>query len=226
MKTLLLTGSDSKMFDILNLTMHSKIKYCSKHKYDLYIKKEWHPVKELNYDINHIGFLRVYYAIQMLGSYDCVMWIDADAFITNFDYKIENITDSEHCFFVSCDWNFKQENETSLFNTGNFIVRKNQNINLFINSFIATSQLFLSSVMQEQATINYMYFKKMEHQYIKKIDKKYLNSVPELMHETKTWAGRQKIQEPWTKDSFIAHLTGAENHERISIFNKLQHLLN
>lgn len=71
-----------------------------------------------------------------------------------------------------------------------------------------------------------MYFNKIQNENIKKTDKKYLNPVPELMHETQTWSGRPPIQEPWTKDSFIAHLTGAKNHERITIFNKMQSILN
>lgn len=226
MKTLLLTGSDSRMFNVLDLTLQSKIKYCSKHGYDLFVKKEWLPVKEANFDTKHVGFLRVFYALQMLSLYDCVMWIDADAFITNFDYKIENITDADHCFFASCDWHFKQENDDSPFNTGNFIVRKNKNIDSFIESFMNTSQIFLSSDLQEQQTINHMYFNKIQDKNIKKVDKKYLNSVPQLMHETQTWSGRPNVENPWTKDSFIAHLTGAKNYERIIIFNKMQEILN
>jgi len=226
MKTLLLTGSNNKMFEILDLTLESKIKYCSVHGYDLLIKKQWLPSKEVNFTINNIGFLRVFYALQMLSIYDCVMWIDADAFITNFNYKIENIADSDHCFFVSCDWHFKQENHDSPFNTGNFIVKKSKNINSFTESFINTAQSFLSNDLQEQQTINHMYFNKIQNESIRKVDKKYLNSVPELMHETQTWQGRPAIQEPWTKDSFIAHLTGAKNHERIAIFKKMQSFLN
>lgn len=226
MKTLLLTGSDNRMSDVLDLTLQSKMKYCSKHGYDLFIKRQWLPVKELNFGVNHIGFLRMFYALQMISFYDYVMWIDADAFITNLHYKIENIADSDHCFFVSCDWHFKQENDESPFNTGNFIIKKNKNIDLFIDSFYKTSQLFLSSDLQEQQTLNHMYFNKIQNENIKKTDKKYLNPVPELMHETQTWSGRPPIQEPWTKDSFIAHLTGAKNHERITIFNKMQSILN
>ena len=46
------------------------------------------------------------------------------------------------------------------------------------------------------------------------------------MHETQTWSGRPNVENPWTKDSFIAHLTGAKNYERIIIFNKMQEILN
>lgn len=95
MKTLLLTGSDSRMFNILDLTLQSKIKYCSQQGYDLFVKKEWLPI-----------------------------------------------------------------------------------------------------------------------------------NVPQLMHETQSWLGRPPVDEPWTKDSFLAHLTGANNHERIVIFNKIQNILN
>lgn len=226
MKTLLLTGSNDKMFNLLDLTLESKIKYCSIHGYDLFIKKQWLPAEQVNFTINHLGFLRVFYALQMLSTYDRVMWIDADAFITNFNYKIENIADSDHCFFVSCDWNFEQDNHNSPFNTGNFILKKTSEIYSFYESFVKTSQMFLDDEMQEQRTLNHMYFSGIQTKNMRIVDKKYLNSVPELMHETQTWQGRPVIKEPWTKDSFIAHLTGAKNHERISVFKKMQNILN
>jgi hypothetical protein len=35
MKTLILTGSDQSMIDVLDLTLPSKQEYCKKHNYDL-----------------------------------------------------------------------------------------------------------------------------------------------------------------------------------------------
>ena len=82
--------------------------------------------------------------------------------------------------------------------------------------------MFLNDATQEQRTFNHMYFSGMQTKNMRIVDKKYLNSVPELMFETETWKGRKLIANPWTKDCFIAHLTGALNEERIKVFNKMQ----
>ena len=225
MKTLILTGSDNKMFDLLDLTLKSKIEYCTKHGYDLMVKKQWSDITELNFSVEkHMGFLRVFTAFQRLSIYDLVAWIDADAFITNFNYKIEDIANSDHCFFVSRDWFFDENDQNITVNTGNFILKKTSEINSFYESFAKTSQMFLNDATQDQRTLNYMYFSGMQTKNMRIVDKKYLNSVPELMFETETWKGRRPIANPWTKDCFIAHLTGASNQERIDIFNKIEKL--
>ena len=223
MKTLILTGSDNKMFNLLDLTLKSKIEYCTKHGYDLMVKKQWSDITELNFSAEkNIGFVRVFTAFQMLSIYDFVVWIDADAFITNFDYKIEDIANSDHCFFVSRDWVFDKDDINGTFNTGNFILKKTSQIESFFQSFAQVSQSYLNHVMQDQQALNHLYLSGMQSRNMKIVDKKYLNSVPELMFETETWKGRKPIANPWTKDCFIAHLTGALNEERIKVFNKMQ----
>jgi hypothetical protein len=223
MKTLILTGSDNKMFDLLDLTLKSKIEYCTKHGYDLMVKKQWSDITELNFSAEkNIGFVRVFTAFQMLSIYDLVVWIDADAFITNFNYKIEDIANSDHCFFVSRDWVFDKDDINGTFNSGNFILKKTSQIESFFQSFAQVSQSYLNHVMQDQQALNHLYLSGMQSRNMKIVDKKYLNSVPELMFETETWKGRRPIANPWTKDCFIAHLTGALNEERIKVFNKMQ----
>lgn len=223
MKTLILTGSDDKMFGLLDLTLKSKIEYCTKHGYDLMVKKQWSDITELNFSAEkNIGFLRVFTAFQRLSIYDLVVWIDADAFITNFNYKIEDIANSDHCFFVSRDWLFDTDDINGTVNSGNFILKKTSQIESFFQSFAQVSQLYLNHAMQDQQTLNHLYFSGMQSRNMKIVDKKYLNSVPELMFETETWKGRRPIVNPWTKDCFIAHLTGALNEERIKVFNKMQ----
>lgn len=223
MKTLILTGSDNKMFNLLDLTLKSKIEYCTKHGYDLMVKKQWSDITELNFSAEkNIGFVRVFTAFQMLSIYDLVVWIDADAFITNFDYKIEDIANSDHCFFVSRDWVFDKDDINGTFNSGNFILKKTSQIESFFQSFAQVSQSYLNHVMQDQQALNHLYLSGMQSRNMKIVDKKYLNSVPELMFETETWKGRKPIANPWTKDCFIAHLTGALNEERIKVFNKMQ----
>jgi hypothetical protein len=93
------------------------------------VKKQWSDITELNFSAEkNIGFVRVFTAFQMLSIYDLVVWIDADAFITNFDYKIEDIANSDHCFFVSRDWVFDKDDTKGTFNSGNFILKNTSQI--------------------------------------------------------------------------------------------------
>ena len=121
--------SDINLKEVLSLTLDSKINYTKKHNYDLLIKTNWNNVSKYHFKdfeaqfqdnsqpyLKVLGFLRVLYAFEMLRDYDNVMWIDADAIITNSNYTIQDITTEEHCFFVSYDWAW-----TKSFNTGNFI---------------------------------------------------------------------------------------------------------
>ena len=72
--------------------------------------------------------------------------------------------------------------------------------------------------MQEQRTLNLIFSANSDlHQYLKIVPRKFLNSVPKLQEQMKTWKGRPTIQEPWTSDCFIAHLTGLTQEERIEL---------
>lgn len=225
-RTLIMTGSDINLKEVLSLTLDSKINYTKKHNYDLLIKTNWNNVSKYHFKdfeaqfqdnsqpyLKVLGFLRVLYAFEMLRDYDNVMWIDADAIITNSNYTIQDITTEEHCFFVSHDWAW-----TKSFNTGNFIIKRHKDTQALYETFLEVSKHFLSDPCQEQATLNYIYQSNIYLQnVIKVLPWKYLNSVPEWAQTTETWKDRSKIAEPWTEESFIAHLTGLTNEERIHI---------
>lgn len=222
MKTLILTGSDSSMKELLALSNISKQQYASMHGYDFLSVHTFFEDKECGFNDYHIGFLRATKAFKMLRFYDNVMWLDADAVVTNFNYKIQDFIKQDESFIASYDWM-----HYSSFSTGNFIVRKTKDTERLFGTFLNFSKNWINNVMSEQGTLNQIYasFTEFKHMF-NILPHKFLNSVPSFMIETKTWKddnNRSGIVEPWNEESFLAHFTGASTSERIEIIqsNKL-----
>lgn len=222
MKTLILTGSDDSMMEVLNLTLPSKQEYCKKHNYDLLSLRSFAADTECNFNSSHVGFLRAVMAFRQLRFYDNVMWIDADSIITNMEFTIEDFIINDACFIASYDWM-----HFNSFSTGNFIVRKTKDTQNLFNRFIAASQYRLNDIMAEQGTLNQIYNELDSNKEMFNIlPHKFLNSVPEFLVNTDTWRNdnnRSGIIKPWTPDCFLAHLTGLSTAERVSVLtdNKL-----
>jgi|TARA_R110000868_G_scaffold138335_2_gene352386 hypothetical protein len=221
MKTLILTGSDKSMWDVLDLTNPSKQNYAASKGYDFMCLRSFPGIESCGFKEQHIGFQRTAFAFKLLNHYDNVMWVDADSVITNFDYKLEDFIHKDACYIASYDW----MHHTS-FSSGNFIVRRTQNVSNFFNAFVQISQHFLEMIVADQGALNQMYNIPQYREDFCILDHKYLNAVPGFLTETQTWIkdnNRSGIVAPWTKDSFLAHFTGTENSERIQLIkdNKL-----
>jgi lipopolysaccharide biosynthesis glycosyltransferase len=229
---LILTGADEKMHDVLDLTIPSKLKYARKYGYDFMTLSSFRKYPEYNInssnDVIDLAFSRTIYMFQMLEHYDVIMWLDGDSIITNDNYNIETFLTEEHCLYFSYDWAVAEDGSTnhSGFNAGNFILQSTKEINELFSGFVNTAQYYLNDVGTDQACFNAMYkfteFKK----YIKILDHKYLNSVPESILTTSVWSSctsrsgpnrTHTIVNPWTENSFIAHLTGCSAEDRVQL---------
>jgi hypothetical protein len=142
------------------------------------------------------------------------MWIDADSIITNMDYKIEDFIQNEACFIASYDWM-----HFNTFSTGNFIIRKTKDTQNLFNRFIDASQYRLYDIVAEQGTLNQIHGELDYKAMFNILPHKFLGSVPDFIVETPTWRdnNRSGVIAPWSPDSFLAHLTGTSNQDRIEI---------
>jgi lipopolysaccharide biosynthesis glycosyltransferase len=213
---------DTGIMSVLDASMVSKQKYAQKHNYDLICMRSFGSDISGRYKDTDIGFLRVLRVFDFLEYYDIVMWIDADAIITNDSYKIEDfeLTD-QHVFYASPDWN-----NNNTFNTGNFIIKKTENLKYFKETFLAASKNF----QNEQDTINFLFYNTQLKLLMKMIHHRYLNSaldnklaIPLLEPSDQVgWSrNRPNVVNPWNKDYFLIHLTGMSNVNRINIMNKI-----
>ena len=222
MKTLVLTGSEQSMHEVLDLTIPSKQAYAVAHGYDFMSIRSFQDDQECGFSSKHIGFQRMVTSFKLLRFYQNVMWVDADAVITNNKYKIEDFIQGNESLIASYDW----MHYTS-FSTGNFIVRKTIYTEQLFNMFLNVSKHRLNDIMAEQGTLNQIYMSLPEYRHMFSVlPHKYLNSVPSFLVETDTWIldnNRSGIVEPWNSNSFLAHLTGTSTSERVQILtsNKL-----
>jgi hypothetical protein len=223
MRTLVVTGCEEGMRNVLDLTIPSKQKWCRSYGYDFLVKRNWPEKLEYNFksDTVHIGFLRVVACFEQLRYYDNVMWLDGDSIITNQQYKIEDFIDDEHCFFASYNW-MVPESPSGQFTTGNFIIKRtpSTDIESLYNAFLQISQNFLNNICVELATFNLIYSNPNFYRMFKVLPHKYLNSCPEQLIKTQTWINdnnRTGIVAPWNEEAFLAHLTGCSTTERCEL---------
>lgn len=207
------SAEDRTMEDVFDLTLPSKQRYCKKHGYDLLSLRSFGTDKKNRYKDDDIGSLRVLRTIEMSEYYDVVMWIDADSIITNDNLTIEDFPlDDNCCFYASWDWNGKFS-----MSTGNFIIKPNTHLGYFETIFHKIRHNFNS----EQETINVMCRNDTNSRNIIKIlDHKFLGSIPSKESYKEAWATRPPPFYPWTKDSFLVHLTGTSNTKRIEMINQ------
>lgn len=207
------SAEDNYMEEVFNLTLPSKQRYCKKYGYDLLSLRSFGIDKKNRYKSDDIGALRVLRTIEMSQYYDAVMWIDADSIITNDNISINEFPLNDTCcFYASWDWIGK-----SSMSTGNFIITPNQYSDDFENLFHIIRPRFNS----EQETINYMYrHDTQSHNTIKILDHTFLGSVSPKEICKEAWADRPAPTHPWTKDSFLLHLTGLSNKKRIEMMHE------
>jgi len=207
------SAEDSYMEEVFNLTLPSKQRYCKKHGYDLLSLRSFGTDKKNRYRHDDIGALRVVRTIEMSEYYDAVMWIDADSIITNDNMSINDFPLNDNfCFYASWDWFGKNS-----MSTGNFIVTPNQYSNYFETLFHNIRHNFSN----EQETINFMYKNDTQSRNtIKILDHNFLGSVSPKEICKEAWIDRPAPTHPWTKDSFLLHLTGLSNKKRIEMINE------
>ncbi len=206
-------AEDNYMEEVFNLTLPSKQRYCKKYGYDLLSLRSFGIDKKNRYKPEDIAALRVVRPLEMLEYYDIVMWIDADSIITNDNININDFPlDDDHCFYASWDWN----GQVSM-STGNFILTNNQHTSYFENTFHKIRHNFNS----EQEGINVMYNYDLNSKNIIKIlDHNFLGSVSSKEICKEAWLDRPAPTHPWTKDSFLLHLTGLSNKKRIEMLHE------
>jgi len=223
-RVLLLTGTtdmlrspnetDNTMEEVFDLTLPSKQRYAKKYGYDLLSLRSFGSDKHNIFKDTHIGFLRTLRAFEMLYNYDTVMWIDADSIITNYNFSVDDFQiDENHSFYASWDWN----NIGYSFSTGNFIIHKTKNTNNFFNSFLSTGKQVVDSNTggEEQTTLNSLY--NTHKNDIKILEHKFLGSIPSKNMFMGIWDGRPETKVPWSEESFLVHLTGITNKNRIEV---------
>ena len=231
-KTLLMTGvsdilppktNDVPMEEVFNLTLPSKQRYTEKHGYDLLTMRSFGSGKEYGFKDTNVGLLRMVRAFEMLKHYDVVMWIDADAIITNDKFTIKDSfnLNQDHCFYASYEWaEWCVPHQT--FSTGNFILQRTKDTETLFSTFLEVSKNHIEGFGEEQNAMNWIYKNTTLISTMKILEHLYLNAVPYAMYMDRIRCYNdihQKIYSPWKDTDFLAHIGGLPNKNRINILN-------
>jgi hypothetical protein len=229
-KVLVLTGgtdefkskecTDLFIKDVLKLTNPSKERYAKKHGYDFI------NLTSLGSDLRgvasnkELGVQRLFRVFDYLILYDVVMWIDADALITNDDYDILKIgLDENHLFYASNVWNGHHLNDVPYFSTGNFMIQKTKNIQEFIEYFYHVYSNLNKSFREEQHTLNLLHkFTDIGNKF-KIVSNDIFDSIPSQEMYQPYWKPGLPIIHQWKHGNFLVHLTGVSNMGRVEILN-------
>jgi hypothetical protein len=207
MSVVVLTGATVEMADVLDASIPSKLEYCRKYGYDL---KVITLTGEDEVFGNRLGFERMNRAFGEVGEYDSCMWLDADAFVTNYDYPLSAFVTEDAPFIASLDWT-----DCDTISTGNFIIRNTfctQNLYRHFVDFGLSR--FIDHPHQEQVTMNHI--RGAFPHFFLDLHRKYLNAVPEIAKKYRSDEERE-IVFPWDETCFIAHLTTIPNDARVDI---------
>lgn len=223
-KVLVITGTTDIITDhtsgelpfqvVADITFLSKLNYAKKHGYDFLYLNGFGTDKSGKYNPTQIGYLRMLRVFNNIENYDYIMWIDADALVTNPTIIIEDFQIDDSIFYCSYDWS----GHYSL-NTGNFILKNTPHTKMFIDAFYTVSKTY--NMPEEQATINTMYSLFNVKPVIKVLEHKFLNAVPSVdIVKKEIWGNKPPPPCPWKPGDFLVHATGLPNSERVRIFNE------
>jgi len=223
-KVLVITGTTDIITDhtsgelpfqvVANTTFSSKLNYANMHGYDFLSLNGFGTDKSGKYNPTQIGYLRILRVFNNIENYDYIMWIDADALVTNPNMTIEDFQIDDSIFYCSYDWSGYYS-----LNTGNFILKNTPQTKLFIDAFYEISKNY--DMPEEQATINAMYSIPNLKPAIKVLEHKFLNAVPSVdLVKKDIWGNKPSPPCPWKPGDFLVHATGLPNSERVRIFNE------
>ena len=144
-------GSEYKK--IVHFGTQSKIKYCSKHGYNLYMDEDI-------YDQSRpIAWSKIKLLQKYIHNYDYIIWIDADTMIINNDIKIETFIDK---YMQNKDMQNKDMllayDSGNLINTGVWFLKNTQYVYDFLTDIYDQTHL-IHDRFWEQSSFNELYHK-------------------------------------------------------------------
>jgi hypothetical protein len=213
MKTLVLTGCDRNMDCIGRLTAKNHQAYALRHGYDF----------ERFTDYDGLPYAPSWHKLHLLRDrlkeYDRILWIDADAVITNPLIPVEILNDGLPGLTVSHDWSGKKGDipPNRHFSMGNFVITKCDRSEQLVNRALELEAKFGNdpASLWEQACMQWLYDHD-NHQWrsvFNIMPRRRLNSVPGDLPGL-----FDKPAEPWEAGDFLAHFTWIPMQKRAELF--------
>lgn len=188
--------------DVAEITVPVMKRYCLKHNYDFWE----HKIENDNrYSYKKHEFFQKLFKTDT----DVIFYLDADALITNSNFKVEDFIDEEHDLFVTEDPNGV--------NLG-VLILKNNKTGQWLNEFILSQR---DKFVVEQDVVNDLikspffnhqfFIKILPHPSINSYPYEYYSEFPDMKHEDGNWR----------EGDFVCHVPGLALDKRIEILKSI-----
>jgi len=211
MRTLVLTGCSPAMAEVHALTVESKRAWSARHGYDFHEIRRWDAAPA-------IVWQKMEWIQRMLAHYDEVVWLDADAIVTNAVHSTTNLVETGRndgaVIYASKDWGPCDAGaEWFWFNTGNMIVRVAPDWELLFEAmFRLGRERWWNTWGFEQSTLQALKRVAPWSRMIEVLPRAVLNAVPRSV--------QQGPDNAWHPVCFLAHITGVPNERRVEILKE------
>ena len=197
----IITAYTSNIEELSNLSYDSIIKYCN--------------IQNIQYSrqlLENISRAPSWYKIKLILSkfdegVDYVMWIDADTIITNFDFNLYSLIDSQSKLYLTKDING--------INCGVMIWKRDDQTYDILNKIWSMTE-FDNHIWWEQAAIRSLYDQDYNNiqSIIKFIDQNKINSYDYSLYNMRYEPGQHNEQ------SFLIHFPGIDNEMRLQLIKQ------
>ena len=197
MTSVILSGYDSPMAKIGDLTRSELERYGELVRVPVFVMRDDNYRKD-----SHPSWQKILFVLEYLSRYDVVYWFDADTVITRPDADLPVAPQDVHGLVCSEDWGQGDQDQPSL---GNFACGQ------------ASPPLWVAAMRKTQWKNSHLW----EQSAIREVRPEYPDLVTIVPgFGTVPTDIQNGSRFPWTKDSFLAHLTGVDNERRVEWFKQ------
>jgi len=202
-RNLVLTGFDKNMAVVGDLTQINHRAYAERHGFEFQVVNEYTAG-------THPSWQKMRILMERIESFDSILWIDADAFVTNMDFDFTSLIGDRKGLILSKDWD--NCNKPDYFSAGVMIVVRGQEATDIFREAM-THKKWENVPLWDQAALQDVFNQKPDlRPFFNIMARRCLNSVPQELN--------QGIVEPWREKDFICHLTGVNNAKRLELLLK------
>lgn len=197
-KVLVLSGYDDAMKVLGDLCTKSHAVYAKYNGYD-------HEVVRQYDSDSHPSWQKLRLLLERYPKYDFILWIDADAVVTNPNVRVEDLA-GPTVFTCSQDWcaPANEDFATSMYiSAGNFILRRGPDTERFLKTAQMQNNFKNRSEWEQSAIMSCMRGNSWMNRQVTRRHRNDMNSVCAEVHN---------VVSPWAPGHFLCHLTGLGEH--------------
>ena len=197
-----ITGYTEAIKDLADITTRYLIKYCEFNGYDHFIYTE----KDFSHNMKPAWSKLIFINKEFEKGYQYVLWVDADAIITNANYKLESIIENDKDIYISKDVNG--------LNTGIVMFKNTDKVKNILNKLLEMHDRFYNHAWFEQAAFIDLY--EMNEYGTRDLCK----IMPQSEWNAYLYLIFYRIRYPageWSQSSFTLHFPGFPLDTRLAI---------